>query len=708
MKIRTKLLALLLLASLAPMVAVTTIQRRSMHRLAATLAEDIEARVTQDARRQLGSVVRDYVDLLSRVRGGIELAVRVQALQVERLLSYPPPAEAVGMIDARRIDPETGYAPGMELSATHRRSYKGSIVPMFVDRRKQMYFLPRGVRSEQVGDVLRRLSGMMQVYRRLGQNQRDMIYWQYTAMASGLHTSYPAHFIPPDYDPRVRAWYKQAMAAGDLVWTRLVDASTLMMTITASMPVRDAAGTCVGVTAIDLPISQILEALALQTAWAGDVKIHMVLTDPAEHISPEGAPVIVNVSAEALGKSHWRKKLKLPPVRSDDPATLERVLDDLRAGKSGMAAMPLDGRQMLWAYGVAEDGPALMALVPKDSILAPARRARDNVLAETNAELLRTSVALLVVLVLAVGLSLWRSRAVTEPVRRLARAAEQIARGDLETRIHVGTRDELGDLAERFNEMTAGLKERQQLKTSLAVAMEIQQHLLPQKEPRLPGFEVVGHSHYCDETGGDYYDFIDLTSLGADRVGIALGDISGHGVGAALLMASARAVLRSHAPDHSGDLAALFDDINVHLVRDTGEGYFMTLFYGVLDARQRSLMWASGGHDPAMWVHRSSGRIEELPNTGIPLGIIEETSYEGRGPVHMESGDVILIGTDGIWEAADSGGRMFGKQRLRDVLAANASRHATEIRTAIAEAVTSFRGPAPQKDDVTLVVIKAL
>ena len=134
----------------------------------------------------------------------------------------------------------------------------------------------------------------------------------------------------------------------------------------------------------------------------------------------------------------------------------------------------------------------------------------------------------------------------------------------------------------------------------------------------------------------------------------------------------------------------------------------MTLFYGVLDPATRRLWWTSGGHDPPFWLRARTGRIEELPNTGIPLGILEGATYEQGGPITLETGDVLLIGTDGIWEAGNPRHEMFGKQRLRDLLCASAAQSAAEIHAAVVRAVHDFRAAEPQADDITLVVIKAV
>ena len=127
---------------------------------------------------------------------------------------------------------------------------------------------------------------------------------------------------------------------------------------------------------------------------------------------------------------------------------------------------------------------------------------------------------------------------------------------------------------------------------------------------------------------------------------------------------------------------------------------------GLLDGPGRSLTWASGGHDPALWLRRADGRFEELPNTGVPLGILDGAPFDQAGPVTIRPGDIIVIGTDGIWEASNPEREQFGKDRLRQVVAASAERSAAEIHAAVVAAVHAFRGSAPQTDDITLVVIK--
>jgi sigma-B regulation protein RsbU (phosphoserine phosphatase) len=173
-------------------------------------------------------------------------------------------------------------------------------------------------------------------------------------------------------------------------------------------------------------------------------------------------------------------------------------------------------------------------------------------------------------------------------------------------------------------------------------------------------------------------------------------------------MASARSVLRSNAARYGTELTQLFEVLNRHLESDTDYDKFVTLFYGVLDAKSKSLIWASAGHDPALWYHKYNNEIEELPNTGLPVGVMQDASFGQGGPVSLNVGDVVVVGTDGIWEAQNDDGDMFGKERLHDIVAEENHRSADGICSRVIDEVNRFSASAPQLDDITLVVIKSV
>ena len=709
MKIRWKLLILLLAIALVSLGTGAVLQRISMRRLGNHLAATTREILTDSASRHLRRIVDDYGRILDRDRAMLELALTVQQREVERRLASPPPP-AARLFLAEDYDGGVNLPAGMAPSDKHYRpGPDGRPVPTPVTYDQQVCFVVSGVDRSAVIDDMKRLSTMPEAYRVLHRSQPEMIFRQYTGLESGLHTSYPGHGgFPPGYDPRGRQWYRAAKAAGTLTWTPpTVDASTRTVTLGLAMPVRRPDGSPAGVTGIDVPLKAIFGQVKLPEEWSGGLAMLVVVSRPGE--KGQGKPVIVAQQSYQDQGRDWETPVALQVLESDDAGDLDRMLEEVRAHRSGVRRMRYRGRDAFWAHGAGGgDTPFPVVIVPYDQVVGKAADAQQYVLDRISDGLRVTGLILLGIVAGVVVVAIAASRSVTLPIRRLAEAARRLSGGDYEAAVRIRTGDELQELGDVFSDVGPKLRERERMKHSLALAMEIQQHLLPQGPPHLDGFDIAGQIDYCDETGGDYYDFIDLAALGERKLGIAVGDVTGHGIGAALLMASARAVLRSHAARHGSDLGELFGALNTHLVRDTGEAFFMTLFYGVLDAATRSLSWTSGGHDPPLWLHHGDARIEELPNTGVPLGILEDATYSQGGPVTLQPGDVIAIGTDGIWEAHNPAGEMFGKDRLRKVLAASAGGTAADIYAAVVDAVEHFRGTAPQDDDVTLVAIKTL
>ena len=291
-------------------------------------------------------------------------------------------------------------------------------------------------------------------------------------------------------------------------------------------------------------------------------------------------------------------------------------------------------------------------------------------------------------------------------IKEVSRAADRIARGDFDQPLPVKTRDEVGHLRRSFNAMMAQLKERIRLKAALDLAMEVQQSLLPKEHNALPGLEIAGCSHYCDETGGDYYDFLEVCCRDSNQLALAVGDVSGHGISAALLMASARAFLRCRVTQ-PGSADDIITDVNRLITADTGDcGHFMTLFYAEIDPSLKTLHWVRAGHDPAFFYDPASDAIEELKGEGLALGIDANHAFRRNAKTGLSAGQILLIGTDGIWETINDSGRMFGKTRLADLMREHASSSSERLIQAIMTALKDFRGSAKQEDDVTVAVVK--
>ena len=280
---------------------------------------------------------------------------------------------------------------------------------------------------------------------------------------------------------------------------------------------------------------------------------------------------------------------------------------------------------------------------------------------------------------------------------------EKVARGDLSQLVPVATRDEFGVIADYTNAMIHGLRHRLSLMTGLKVAKEVQQSLLPKAAPLFSGLDVAGVSQYCEETGGDYFDYFILSQ---NRFAAIVADASDHGVGSALYMAMARAFITSHIRE-TGDPAQMMEQVNVFLVKDSAEtGRFITAFLLEIDTDQRFIQWVRAGHDPAFFYDGATGGFEMLTGKGMAMGVDPRAAYHTRNRQGWSAGSILLIGTDGIWETRNTENRFFGKRRLREIIRGHANQNAEAIRDAVIEAVTEFRGPSPLEDDITLVVVK--
>jgi sigma-B regulation protein RsbU (phosphoserine phosphatase) len=219
------------------------------------------------------------------------------------------------------------------------------------------------------------------------------------------------------------------------------------------------------------------------------------------------------------------------------------------------------------------------------------------------------------------------------------------------------------------------------------------------------GLDIAGTSIYCEETGGDYYDYLMTGEKGQKKVCVVVGDVADHGIPSALLMTTARAFLRQRT-SRSGELDQVVYDVNRQLTRDVEDsGRFMTLFICEIDRDHQVIHWVNAGHDPAMIYDPAKDRFEELTGNALPLGVSEKAAYQ-KFDKKIGPGQIIMIGTDGIWEAQSPEGEMFGKERFKDIIRQQADRPAKAIIQTVIDAVDRFCHPLAKTDDVTLVVAK--
>ncbi len=299
------------------------------------------------------------------------------------------------------------------------------------------------------------------------------------------------------------------------------------------------------------------------------------------------------------------------------------------------------------------------------------------------------------------------SRYMTRNLTALEQGAERLAAGDLQARVSVRSRDEFGRLSETFNHMAGQLErnqrelvERERLRKELEMCRQIQEELLPSEPLSLPFGEIRGVSIPAREVGGDFFDYFTLPS---GYVAILIGDVSGKGVAAALLMANLQATLRARLPLES-DLEALAAALDREIARQTPAETFVTLFMGRLSADGRRLEWVSAGHNPQFLIRRD-GRLRRLAAGGRPLGLLPGGPYECESD-EVEAKDILFLYTDGLVEAEDPADEQFGLERLERVLGEAAVKGNGDLLAAVEDAVARHRAGREAGDDATLMVLR--
>lgn len=280
---------------------------------------------------------------------------------------------------------------------------------------------------------------------------------------------------------------------------------------------------------------------------------------------------------------------------------------------------------------------------------------------------------------------------------------ESVTNGDLSALVPVATNDEFGVIATNTNKMIHGLRDRIRMLTRLNVAKEVQKNLLPNTAPDFPDVDISGSSLYCEEVGGDYFDYFKFSEK---KIGIALTDSAGHGVGAGLHMTTIRAFFRYGAEDYK-DAASLIRSVNRHITRDSYEsGRFTTVFFVEIDVEHQVIKWIRAGHEPALFFTPGSGKFHKLLGNGMALGVdatarIDEHEIDG-----WDKGDILMIFSDGLKESRNPEGEMYGEKRMTAVIETYAAQSAGAIKKNLMEDLNTFRRGRPIEDDITIVIVK--
>ncbi|MCE5300776.1 MAG: SpoIIE family protein phosphatase [Spirochaetia bacterium] len=320
----------------------------------------------------------------------------------------------------------------------------------------------------------------------------------------------------------------------------------------------------------------------------------------------------------------------------------------------------------------------------------------------------------LVVLVLSVIASIITAGRLTGPIEALAKGAGIVGRGDLDHRIIIKNKNELGMLAGTFNSMTDGLKKAQEaalekraMEKELEIAREIQLSLIPQKMPRIKRYEITSYYQAARTVGGDYYDVIPLAD-NKSGFGIVMADVSGKGVPAALVMAMASSLLRAQAAK-TPDPRECVVEFNRELFKRIRKGMFLTVFYGILDITENTLEFVSAAHNETIIYRKKTGQVDLMAPRGFPAGIGEAGMLEQqlvREKTQIDAGDKIIVYTDGVFEAINESRQQMGMEKFVEVVKKNGDKTGAQMKESINRAISDFTGDFEQFDDIAFLIIE--
>jgi sigma-B regulation protein RsbU (phosphoserine phosphatase) len=499
------------------------------------------------------------------------------------------------------------------------------------------------------------------------------------------------------YDPRKRPFYILAKEKGKLAWTPpYMFFSQGVPGISCVIPAKGPSGQLRGVFSVEFDLNALSEFVSALTI-SEHSRVFLFTTDQTLLAHPnqrdlvgtgvrgKGAMLTLADTGDPLVDA-FRQHLQPEYLLRSDAETFHFFEFD-HDGTGYLASTTVfpvgDGQS--WVVG---------AVAPRSDFLAAVWRTR-----------LLSLAAAAGALGLAAALAAAMARRISKPVQSLIGVVQRVGAGDLDAKASLEGGGEFRTLSEALNRMIVDLRERLHLRHSLHVAMEVQKTLLPASDPMSPRLDVAGRSKYCDETGGDYFDFIDVAPISKSSLLIAVGDVMGHGIPAALVMATVRAALRTSALSDQR-LADLMTRTNQVLAVDNRLNRFVTLSLLLIDADTRTVRWASAGHDPAVVYDPHNGASRKLEGGDVPLGVMADTQYEEFTTDALAPDSVIIIGTDGVWEMANEQGQQYGKERMERLVREHHAMPAAQIAAALEDDLAAFRGAQSPADDVTFVIVK--
>jgi sigma-B regulation protein RsbU (phosphoserine phosphatase) len=517
-----------------------------------------------------------------------------------------------------------------------------------------------------------------------------------------------------DFDVKARDWYVGAKEKDGLFWSDVFrDALGRGAGISCAMPFYDySSGTRVfrgvaGSGALLTEVDRIINANIIGQAGYG-----FLLDDKGR--------VIISPQERALRDSDPDRTIGEDYLRGGNPA-LRELAERMIRRQEGIMELQIAGEDVFVAYSPLETIDFSMGIVMSvEEVTAPVRFIRQNIIGLTGAviaEINRNFVMILLiiagVIILAAGsalsVALRLSRSLTAPIVKLCRGAEIIGAGDLNYQLEVQSQDEIGVLAGTFNRMIRDIKaingEKERINGELTAAADIQNSMLPRISPRFSTLrELALHATMtpAKEVGGDFYDFFYLDRE-ETQFACVIADVSGKGVPAALFMVIAKTLLKIHLLS-CVDPAETLETVNRLLCEDNPQGMFVTVFLCVLDVNTGKLTYANGGHNPPLIsLGGEPYRFMNLEK-GIPLGMFPDSRYR-RCSLDIRGGDKLYLYTDGVNEAMNPAGELFGNDRFLERANSHRELPPEEFDRAIRQDIARFAQGAEQSDDITTLVM---
>jgi sigma-B regulation protein RsbU (phosphoserine phosphatase) len=701
----------MLLFALGQLFLLTAVNQLALERMGRKITAATRTDLAQNAGQALTQTAGNYATIIERSKSIIELNLGIMAGRVKGVLNgvqNPVPAKIYltsDFDDGRNAPPDLSESGNYLIN---RGPDAGSDLPVSYEHPVFGGLSPTSAALE--APHMNGIRQLAPVFPEVFREFVHLIHRAFVCFPDGRYVYYPGHGrFPARYDPRNSHWYRHATQNQDggeaVVWNMpFADPITGQTLLLAAKPIYTPQAKLAGVVGVSVLLAKVLHVAELTDTWSHQMRSFLVVENRPSLPDRPRLRIIARQTFQDQAPV-WSSTPQTEWLTSTDKQGFRELLAQMKTAKIGRKTMPYGQKESVWAFARISGAGYLVIIVPKEVLFKVPDTISTTILGFINDQLLTIGVIGIIVAVLVAFSAFYLARLFTAPLDRIAGTADRLAKGDFSATLDLRLGDERDLVIRAFNRLGPQLENSLTLQKAVELAREVQQNLLPCHTPRVPGLDIAAASIYCDETGGDYYDYFFAEGADQNRLAVVVGDVSGHGLSSALLMATARAMLRQRV-SIPGTPADIITDVNRRLVLDTDQtGQFMTLFYAEIACDRNEIHWVRAGHDPAILYNPHTDSFHELKGEGLALGVVPDFNFNVSSRT-IEKGQVIVIGTDGIWEMTNMAGDYFGKQALKRIIRSHADKPARLICAEITRALDHFRGSRDTEDDITMVVLR--